>query len=216
MAGAGVKKRGAAAQAAAPTPTRQQPRRGAKGETAGKLKDASDVEEDPDDGWEEDSSQEREAAPRGGRAAPAAAPAPAAKAKEEEEEGDAMALSDFENASLGSPEATPGKSRRKQVTAVAAAVVVKAAAIGLRADTADEEVSQPPQEQQQPRQPRRKQQQQQQQPEGVQSPGQENRAATNGAQGGGSKARGKAAPAAKPAAKSKAGGARPQLKRARA
>jgi hypothetical protein len=204
-------------------PTRQQPRRGAKSEAAAKLKEEADVQEESDSGWQEDSSQEGAAGQRLGRGV-AAAPRVAAgtpgkaDAKQQVVLGDnkafdAMAHSDFENASLGTPGPSPGAAAWQQTVGGAAAGAA-AGAHALRAATDDEEPSQQPSRQHKQQQQQRKQANARQ-AGGSLSPGQENRGATNG---GRTLQRGaKAAVAAKPGAgKTVSKGAKAHRKRARA
>ncbi|KAL4458690.1 hypothetical protein ABPG75_013555 [Micractinium tetrahymenae] len=200
---------GSGKRAAAPrsrpagTPSRQQPRRGTKAEAAAKLRDESSEEEE--EGEEE--------------------VAPAGSSQETEAEDEAPRRQRLHQSEQVQ------QQRGGRATAPAAA---GPHGRNLRADTEDEEweddeaaqqePAQPPPRaaaktarqpaKQQPKQPRK-------QPQGVDSPGQENRAASNAAatakRGGGSKpvAAGKAKAAAAPAAKGKAA-VKPLLKRARA
>lgn len=140
------------------TPTRLQPRRGAKSDVAGKLKDASDLEEgdDEEEGWEED-EQPVQRQKRG--SGPKAAAATQREGKEHK------AGSDPGNALLGSP--VGGTSRGIEGAGAAAARE-------LRAGTDDEQAPTPASGQL----PRAQTRQQRQDEE---SPGQENRAASNGA-----------------------------------
>lgn len=216
----------AAAAKPAGTPSRQQPRRGAKSEIGAKLKEAStDVEDEEEEGvsWDDDSQEEQQhTGTLRGAAVPSAARAVV---------------------TLGE-QAEAGRVVLRRATAVAIAadavrVSAPAAAGRLRADTdeeGEEEVGEEEKEreeeeaeEQEPHQRTQRQRQQLRRPQkpeqGTVSPNQENRAAANGlaaARGRQQKASTRAAAAPKPSA-SKAGGsnaqsraAKPQLKRTRA
>ncbi|GAB4821978.1 hypothetical protein N2152v2_009024 [Parachlorella kessleri] len=91
--------------------SRQQPRRGAKSIAETKLRaDTSDEEEEEEEQQQQPAASRRPATQQGQQAAIGAAGAPAGRRRAEKQ--DDGGESDFENASMGSPEAGPGRSKR--------------------------------------------------------------------------------------------------------
>ncbi|KAL4859210.1 Sister chromatid cohesion protein PDS5 B-B [Chlorella vulgaris] len=191
----------AAAAKPAGTPSRQQPRRGAKSEIGAKLKEAStDVEDEEEEegvSWDDDSQEEQQHTNTlRGAAVPFAARAVVTMREEAEEERVVL--------------------RRATAVAIAADAVrvsAPAAAGRLRADTDEEEEEEvgeeekEREEEQEPHQRKQRQRQQQRRPQkaeqGTVSPNQENRAGANGlaaARGRQQKASTRAAAAPKPRA----------------